>query len=188
MKPSLLFSESGVFAQIGELKLDASVQEDHTASARITTNPVEDGSVVADHVVLEPETLSIDGIITDDPITYHMRPGEPGAEGRSRAIDGYQLLLKLLEERQPLTVVTGLRVYRDMVLTRVSVPRQADTGAALRFTAELTRVRIVSSQVVPMNRANKSVKDKSQTPAELGRKSVKDASVTVSKSALEALK
>lgn len=56
-------------AQIGFLKLDASISETHKRTAQITDNEVEDGVVVSDHVRLTPKTLSLTGQVSSDPVT-----------------------------------------------------------------------------------------------------------------------
>jgi len=50
------------------LVLDAVINENHQASAQPTMYPVEDGSIVSDHVVQNPVTLSLTGIISDTPL------------------------------------------------------------------------------------------------------------------------
>jgi len=50
------------------LAFDACINEAHQASAQPTMFPVEDGSVVSDHVVLNPITLSLTGVISDTPL------------------------------------------------------------------------------------------------------------------------
>ncbi len=56
-------------AQIGVMELDASVRETHEVVTTVSENEIEDGSNVADHVRLQPRGLSIDGYISDAPIT-----------------------------------------------------------------------------------------------------------------------
>jgi len=56
-------------AQIGFLKLDASLKESHNRTARVTENEIEDGSVISDHVKLDPKTLTMEGVISDTPIS-----------------------------------------------------------------------------------------------------------------------
>ncbi len=179
---SLLYRESGTLTRIGEVRLDAAVREEHVASARVTESPVESGAKISDHVVLEPQTLNIDGVITDTPVYLHPASQNeddglltvPLASSGSRAIDAFEALRRLLEARAPLTVVTGLHVYENMVLTNVSVPREPESGLALRFSAELRQVRIVHSQTVPPNKASPKKKKKTQKTAKRGRQTTKE--------------
>lgn len=56
-------------AQIGFLKLDASISENHNRSAQVTDNEIEDGSEVSDHVKLDPESLTMEGMVSDAPVS-----------------------------------------------------------------------------------------------------------------------
>lgn len=178
---SLLYRDSGTLTRIGEVRLDAAVREEHVATARVTESPVESGAKISDHVHLEPETLNIDGVITDSPVYLHPNSASeddglltvPLASSGSRAIDAFEALRRLLANRQPITVVTGLHVYSNMVLTSVNVPREPESGLALRFSCELRQVVIVASQTVPPNKATAKKKSKAAKKASLGRKSTK---------------
>lgn len=155
-KPSLLYANSNILPTLGEIFLDAAVSEQHTSTARVTTAPIESGAVVADHIILEPDRLTIEGLLTDSPLHHQAARdggGTPDPNGGdqssgSRAIDAYEKLLQLLRDREPITVLTGLRSYRDMVLTSVSAPREADSGDALRVSLELVRVELVESRTI----------------------------------------
>lgn len=50
---------------IGNIKLDVTTSEVHGSSLSITANPIEDGSVIADHAVLEPKEVTITGVVVD---------------------------------------------------------------------------------------------------------------------------
>lgn len=51
--------------QIGTVKLDLTNEESHDSTLRITENPVESGAVIADHAILEPRKLTIQGCMVD---------------------------------------------------------------------------------------------------------------------------
>lgn len=51
------------------LRLDASIREVHNLKSRSTNFPVEDGSVIGDHIIKQPEQFQINGVVTDTPIT-----------------------------------------------------------------------------------------------------------------------
>jgi hypothetical protein len=56
-------------AQIGYLKLDASISENHVRTADVTENEIEDGSIVSDHIRLRPKSLTMNGQISDFPVS-----------------------------------------------------------------------------------------------------------------------
>ena len=55
-------------ARIGDICIDVSVMESHAASAEVSEHPVEEGSVIADHIRPEPRTIEIEGLVTNHPI------------------------------------------------------------------------------------------------------------------------
>jgi len=134
--------------------VDASVAEEHVIENDVTENPVEDGAKITDHVQLKPAKLTIQGVITDYPFGFAVisniqnivnTVGNIFGQG-SRSIDAFNALLKLRESRQPFTVVTSLKKYDNLVFESLSVPRSAQTGNAIHFTAVLKQIRIVSSK------------------------------------------
>lgn len=54
-------------ATTGTILIDALDEENFTAGAETTTNPVEDGADITDHIILKPTTLSIKGVVTATP-------------------------------------------------------------------------------------------------------------------------
>ncbi|HXK18352.1 MAG TPA: hypothetical protein VNG33_11145 [Polyangiaceae bacterium] len=54
--------------QIDRIWIDCSVRESHGMSAQCTQFPVEDGPNVSDHVRTAPETLHLEGIVTNTPL------------------------------------------------------------------------------------------------------------------------
>lgn len=50
------------------LEFDACINEQHGREATVTTNPIESGSVVSDHIIVNPVTLSLTGVKSDTPL------------------------------------------------------------------------------------------------------------------------
>ena len=103
---------------------------------------------------LKPAELSIEGVITDTPLGYAVigniknliRSVSTIFGGSSRSLDAYNELIKLQQSRKPFTVLTGLKRYKNMIITELSVPRTAQTGKSLQFKATMKEIRIVKSQ------------------------------------------
>jgi len=57
----------GPTGQTYTLTLDASVREVHTATSTVTDHAVERGSNVADHIRPDPDSLTIEGVISNTP-------------------------------------------------------------------------------------------------------------------------
>ena len=140
--------------QIGVMTLDISIKETHIRTATVTENEIEDGSIVTDHVNVNPEKLTIDGEISEFPIGLGGVAGVTavglqrkilGSEGlvkgvRKKPEDAYQYLVDVFEAGEPIEIITGLQAYEDMVIEELSVPRTSKDGKSLLFSAKLKRV------------------------------------------------
>lgn len=120
-------------------EIDAFVREEHSKENAVTDHEVERGADITDHVRSKHPTVTLESVVSDTPLgdLANRRAGDvpPSQEALARleAID---------EARQPVTVITTLRTYTDMILESLSIPKDAKTGKALRFTARFRRIRI----------------------------------------------
>jgi len=134
----------------GNIELDAVLEENHEWSAEATSNPVETGAPVTDHVIDQADKLTIKGFVTDTPLTISqsvqgiVNSGQVG--NRTQAV--FDLLHQLIKLKEPMTVYTKHRIYDDMVLTNVTIPRGAGVGEAIEFSAEFISIRKVATQMV----------------------------------------
>lgn len=179
-KPDLTFLIPRKGPSIGGVQLSASMSETHSYSARISRNPVEDGSVVSDHRILEPVKLSMHAIITEAPVDLleialstreiSGNPNDPAiGQKREKPLDTFNRLLQFHEDHILFTVITGIRVFKDMVFTSLQVQRDRKTGQIIAFSAEMEQVVIVSTQLIPAD-----IKPKAAPTTDAGNKA-KDA-------------
>lgn len=129
--------------QYGNIELDAALDENHEWSAEATSNPVEVGAPVTDHVIDQSDKLKIKGFVTDTPLTVSQSVGQI-----SRSQEVFDLLYELIKLKEPMTVYTKHKIYDDMVLTNVTIPRTAGVGEAIEFSAEFINIRKVATQMV----------------------------------------
>jgi Dit-like phage tail protein len=140
--------------QIGELVLDAALTENHDYLSRVTSYPVEDGSDMTDHIQNEPEKIGIEGFVTNNPIRVAAAGGGVSVDAArtagvgTRAIDAFNALMLIRDQRQPVTIVTNLKTYESMALESINFPKGPTTGDALRFTSMWVKVRKVKSETV----------------------------------------
>lgn len=134
----------------GNIELDAVLDENHEWSAEATSNPVEVGAPVTDHVIDQSDKLKIRGFVTDTPLNLSQSVSELVNSGnvgnRTQAVFG--LLHQLIKLKEPMTVYTKHRIYDDMVMTNVTIPRSAGVGEAIEFSAEFINIRKVATQMV----------------------------------------
>lgn len=132
-----------VKTQIASIEMDASINEDHRLDTIVTRNPVEDGSVYSDNIVLLPIILELTCRVSDASLSY-FTPAIPGKEGR--ATQAYYELVKLQNDKKPFRVITGIRDYENMVIENLSVPRSSKDGNSLRFNMILAEIPIVGQK------------------------------------------
>jgi hypothetical protein len=160
---------------IGFLQLDATVKESHKRTSRITANEIEEGSNIADNVILDNKRFTIEGIISEVPFPSNdirdiasqvLNSGFDALSGALGAISGGILpdtsatikrtvaliqLENFWENRVPFQVITGLKKYDNVIIKNMDIPVNVKDGMSLRFTVDCESVKIVVSQnaVVP---------------------------------------
>jgi len=183
--------------KIGSLLLDANINEVHDYANEITKYSIESGSDITDHVRQEPERLTIEGFITNSPIQFL-----GGIFTGDRVKEGFEQLMKYAGYDYPsqaesptttpnkftlVTVVTGLRVYSDMGIARISIPRNGRTGESFRFSIELIRVKFTTSQYIIIQNTSEEksaadrVNDQASSKADIGKQTPKEVNTSRAK-------
>ena len=159
---------------IGDLALDCTVTETHTATSTVTEHPVESGAKITDHIRPDPVQLSITGIVSDTPIgsrqvqrsiavggaSVQVTQQEPPTSTTGYGRAAWAKLDAIRTAAKPVKVVTRDKTYENMALVSLSVPKESKTGGALYFTAQFKQVRIVYNRTtkVVVAKATKSHK------------------------------
>jgi hypothetical protein len=133
--------------QIDDLIVDIAISEEHSFENEVTDHPVESGGNVTDNTIDKPLTITITGLVSNTPLTQ-TGTAIPGATQASpfpadRARDK---LLALKKARNPITVVDSLGTWPNMVLEKLSIPRDAKIGDALKFTATFKELVIATNE------------------------------------------
>lgn len=156
------------------LELDATLLESPDYTATPTRSEVESGAEITDHVTLAPETLTIEGIVTNTPIGIQQLL--TGRQFGNPAQDAFLFIKKLYDDRLPFDFVGGLKVYTSMVITSFSPSRTSTTGQALRFRMTMQQIRVVESEVIEQTRFSEDVSHTAQKSQELGSQATSEAS------------
>lgn len=167
MAIELLFARKSP-GRIGKLTLDATLSERHAYANDITSFPIESGSSISDHVIQMPEEVEIEGFVTNTPIEFMsgLRSGRV-----DNVASAYLVLLDIAGYKYPneiyyknklekisdsdskgyelIDILTSLRLYDNMGLIRLDIPRDAKTGDVVKFTASFRRVKLVDVVNVP---------------------------------------
>lgn len=152
--------------KVGHIIFDATLSENHHGEATLTQFPVEDGFNINDHARLEPRTFTIRGIITNAPIGFLF-----SAFGNTdRVQKAYDAIEELYLKREPITVVSSLKVYNNMVITSFSIPKDASTGDSVEISVDVQQLVTVTTKYTQAQAANATddLKDKAAGSTNLG--------------------
>ncbi len=124
------------------VELDAALSESHNYTAQITTNPVEQGANVANHMRILPKTFKISGIVSNHPLALTQISLNP-----QRAEDALGTLLLWQGDAETLTLTTTLTSYDDiaLVITSIGVTRDKERGNVVALDLTLEEVVFASS-------------------------------------------
>ena len=117
--------------------VDGWLSEEHEMQVSTTTYPVESGASLTDHAMRRPDTLKLEGWVSD------LVPSDEADRGlplELRAGAAWAEISRLMNDSELLRVATPLRTYRDMLITKASAPVSRGTGRGLRFTLELNQI------------------------------------------------
>lgn len=137
----LFSSFFGVNKSIQDLQIDIVSSEVIELPSETTDNPIESGSEVTDHIINRPILLRMVCQIGGSNLT----------NWTDRKIEGYEALKKLRDDKQPVTVVSGLETFSNMLINNISIDRNLQNASVLQFQIEFKQAKIVSSQRVDVS-------------------------------------
>lgn len=108
------------------------LKESATDNLEITRHPVQDGASITDHAFLQPKELEMDVLFNDNE--------RPLAET-------YEKLLALQASREPFDVVTGKRLYTNMMFASLSNTTDSDTENILSLNIAFREILIVQVEI-----------------------------------------
>jgi len=150
MTVGIIFGRQRTGAEIAGFELDATLNERHERSAQITEDPIESGSLMSDHVIRDQRRVTIEGLVTDQPVIPF--DSERSADGRDfpTKYDAFEQLDELWKNAEPFDIVTAYGEYENMVIERLEMPRQQESDA-LQFTIEAKQIRFVEPETAEID-------------------------------------
>lgn len=121
----ILFSRT-----IGPVPVSVILRERHASSIGLTEIPIETGAKVTDHSYIEPKKLDLE--FADE-----------------FAAATWNALVRFQESRTPFTVVSGLMVYKNMMIKELVADRDERISSIIKGVASLQEAIIVSTVSVP---------------------------------------
>ena len=145
-----LFFKKGNF--IGTIELDVVISEGASASARITKNPVESGADINDHIIIDPMTFQMQGVVSDTKVNFLDAIGQLSSieaatsvftKTNSPSKEAWDELLDLHSSKTPFDLVQNLKTYSNVVLLTLSEIQDKDSSNALFFSATFSELILV---------------------------------------------
>jgi len=127
--------------------IDIYPEESHSISVTKTTYPVEKGSNGTDNAVIEPKKLVLEGWVSN---LQPLLGGLVSIPGPGRPKEAWSRIVQLVEGLGPVTVVTLLATYENMLAASVDATLNSDTGTALRFIIVLEEVSIGQTEIATL--------------------------------------
>ena len=137
----LFSSFLGVTKQIQDLQIDIVSSEVIELPSETTDNPIESGAEVTDHIINKPVMLRMVCQIG----------GSTLLNFTDRKLEGYEALKKLRDDKLPVTVVSGLETFSNMLINNITIDRNLQNASVLQFQIEFKQAKIVSSQRVDVS-------------------------------------
>ena len=121
-------------------------QETLTRSSKMTSNAIEGGSTIEDHVYLNPEQLQGEGVVGKNHNSFKSR------------------LEEMWKKRDLVTYIGKVRVS-GYVITNLQIKNSAANKKGFRFSATLQKANIVSGQYVEMGQTPLMTRQDAQSDA-----------------------
>lgn len=138
---------------VGSVVLDLILSEKHSKSSVVTENPLQDGRAISDGVYQELRSGSLVGLVSNHSIHHATEVETQDAETllgqtenfslKNRASDAWNDLKLVVESGEPVTIVTSLEVYDNVIVTNISTERDGDSGDGLEFEISFRQVQTV---------------------------------------------
>ena len=182
--------------KVGSVELDLILDEDHSKSAQVTENPLQDGRSISDGIFLELQEGSLTGLVTNHSVKIAEKRAKQlelqDSETLMAEAENYQLenrakqawvdLKAVMDAKQPVTIVTSLEVYDNVAITNISTERNGDSGDALEIKVSFRQILTVSlmehevtAQVQPKD-MDSDINRKSAIGVNVGQKVAKNVS------------
>lgn len=148
-----------VSKSLGTIALSVVLSEEHSSELEIARSPIEGGADIVDHAYVRPKTLRLEAAIgvatqvsaVDFSNFFYASGSSTGAtdpQSLKFVQESWAALVKLQEDRKPFSIVSGLQVYNNMLIRRLSCRRDATNSLVLQFTADLQEIKIVDTQEI----------------------------------------
>jgi hypothetical protein len=162
--------------KIDVISIDCVISDTFSYDSLITDYPLEDGSFTQDNTWLKPFVYGMKGIISDSSFS-NVFNFSSFTSAKSPSQDAFDKLLSLRDQKIVFDIVTSLKVYSNMIFTKLEPSRDKNTGKSLSFAAEFKQINKMQSKTVIINTNNNSFKN----TANKGERQIEEGKTTPAK-------
>lgn len=138
---------------VGAVELDLILRENHSKEAEVTENPLQDGRAISDGIYLRLREGSLTALVSNHSLKHVEKLSEQTTEAilnlaqwqplKNRAAETWEELKATMDRKELVTIVTALEVYDNVAITKISAPRDGDSGDAQEFEISFKQVEVV---------------------------------------------
>ena len=166
---AVLFTNIYNAPSVNGIELFCTLTETHIYESKSTMYPVQSGSTIIDNVIQAPVSIRMKVLISDTPIKTTNTQNRNSAENSEStqnvplqnlnsdttySISTMESLVKLHQDRIATTLVTGIKIYQNMVLTKIDIPRNERTGRGLIIELEFSQIMLSNVSIGAQNSLN----------------------------------
>lgn len=161
---------------IGGIAFDGIMKTEHVSTLKATHFPVQTGVNMTDHAIIEPSSLDIEIMVSDAHVTNSLSgihvsnwladkaigylvkrflTNESTLSGGNRAESAWTTLKAMQISRCPITVVTRLGTYENMIIEKLSSPDDVTTLYALKANIHLVQIQVADVSEVQVSARSK---------------------------------
>jgi hypothetical protein len=160
----LLFKKKNL---IDTIEVDAIITEGATTSSEITKNPVQSGVDSNDHIITQPMTFSMAGVVSN------ASSGVLGQFSRNaftprKDQETWNKLLELQASKRPFTLVQGLKTYPNVQILSLTEQQDKNTYTSLFFDMELQELIIPGGALSQNQFSDQNITDQMIPPTQGG--------------------
>lgn len=179
------------FGQQNYFVMDVTMTEEHSSDIQVTEHPVENGSDITDNARPKPDMLTVEGFISETPIGAFWGNYDPSNEGGTITTAGYQfpnqvggdpipglgraqaafdLLRRLKDDSEPISITTQLHYYPTMLIESLRFPRDTGIGDSLKVSIKFRAVRFVTSETTQITVSSTNAQGRVKKGAQAAKK------------------
>ena len=149
IRPALISWSSYNGVEGGRINVDVKISEAHRFSNNVTTQTMEDGSIIDEHVINTPTEITLQFEETNNTV---LAGGILGSAAFGSAWmkfgpgNTFAILRALAEKKVPLTITTPHAIYENMVMKNLPIMHRAPYRNAIQVVCDLIQLNFSIEQ------------------------------------------